>query len=110
MLFRSHADIDLYSPSDHYPEDNKREHAKLEASIARRAARLEPIEKALDCAYDLEFEPLEDLLETVPTTLKGVLALLAYQGDELSEAGLGTEENLERLCMSIRAALDALAA
>src|SRR5258705_7739139 len=38
----THADIDNYSPAHIYPEDNKREHAELSASIARHNARHKP--------------------------------------------------------------------
>jgi hypothetical protein len=75
----THADIDLYTPADLYPHDNAREHAELANAIERRAALFDPLQKAVDDAYDAEMNALEELVETVPTSLDGAVAMLKFQ-------------------------------
>jgi hypothetical protein len=76
---RDHAQIDMYSPRDVYPEDNAREHAELRAAEARREARLTPAENAQEAAWEDARIALEDLCETIPTTMSGVQALLSFR-------------------------------
>jgi hypothetical protein len=102
----SHAEIDLYSPADLFPDDNKREHAELEAAIRRHDELLAPHEEPMDAALDLENDALWELVSTVPTTMKGVLALLAYE-DQLWEMSPGPE-HLHAICYSIEEALETL--
>ena len=85
-ISKTHADIDMYSPADIYPEDNKREHDELSAAEARRDARLLPSQKAMDDAWDADRQALDTLVETVPATMAGVMALLNVQR-ELFDAG-----------------------
>jgi hypothetical protein len=107
---RTHAEIDMYSPADIYHDDNKREHAELEAAMECRDARQLPAEEAMDRAWDAEIRAIADLVETSPTTLKGVMALLAYEQDELWEhrRDMVVAGHLDVLCCSIRTALEAL--
>jgi hypothetical protein len=77
----SHADIDTYTPADLFPQDNKREHEEMAAAIALRDARITPLEEAMDDAAIAEREIVEELVETVPTTIAGVLAMLKFQRD-----------------------------
>jgi hypothetical protein len=74
----SHADIDMFTPADMFPQDNKREHEELSAAISRRDARIVPVREAMDDAWIAEREVLEELVETVPTTIAGVLAMLKF--------------------------------
>jgi hypothetical protein len=74
----SHADIDKYSPPDLYPEDNKAEHEELSAKILRRDTLMHPLQEAMDDAWDAERAAFEELLETVPTTMPGAMALLKW--------------------------------
>jgi hypothetical protein len=83
---KTHADIDWHSPADLYPEDNKREHDELSAAIARRAAKYPPAQEAMDAAWAAERLALDRVIETVPTTMPGVMALLRVRR-ELWDAG-----------------------
>ena len=74
-----HEDIDRYTPAELYPQDNKREHEEMSAAIALCDTRMKPLEEAMDDAWDAEETALADLVETVPTTIDGVLALLKFQ-------------------------------
>jgi hypothetical protein len=78
---RSHADIDRYSPADLFPQDNAREHEQLSAAISLRDARIVPLEEAMNDAAIAEQIVVEELVETEPTTIAGVLALLKFQRD-----------------------------
>jgi hypothetical protein len=78
---RSHADIDRYSPADMFPQDNAREHEQLSAAISLRDARIGPIEEAMNDAAIAEQIIVEELVDTEPTTIGGVLALLRWQRD-----------------------------
>ena len=105
---KTHADIDTYSPADLYPDDNKREHDELAASIARRDARCVPCQKAMDAAWDAEREALETLVQTVPTTMPGVMAMLKFQRD--CDESVGLDEmfepwHLSFICESVETAL-----
>jgi hypothetical protein len=82
----THADIDRYTPADLYPQDNAREHAELANAMERRAALFDPVQKAVDDAYDAEMNALEELVETVPTSIDGALAMLKFH-IEYSEGG-----------------------
>jgi hypothetical protein len=106
-ISKTHSDIDMYSPADHYPDDNKREHDELAASIARRDARRLPIEEAMNAAWDAEREVLETLVQTVPTTMPGVMAMLKFQRDCDGNVGLEMFEpwHLSFLCESVETAL-----
>jgi hypothetical protein len=75
----SHADIDRYTPADLFPQDNKREHEEMSGAISLRDARIGPIEEAMNDAAIAEREIVEELVETEPTTIAGVLALLRFQ-------------------------------
>jgi hypothetical protein len=77
----SHADIDMFTPVDLFPQDNKREHEELSAAILRRDVRIKPLQEAMDDAWDIERQVVEDLVQTVPTTIAGVLAMLKFQRD-----------------------------
>jgi hypothetical protein len=74
-VMRSHADIDKFSPADLYPQDNKLEHAELDAARARRYGLLIPSQESMDAAWDAERAALQELVKTVPTTMPGVMAL-----------------------------------
>jgi hypothetical protein len=50
----------------------------LAAAILRRDERMNPLEQAMDDAWDAEREALEDLVATVPTTIDGALAMLKF--------------------------------
>ena len=97
----------MYSPADLYPDDNKREHDELAASIARRDARCVPIEEAMNAAWDAEREVLETLVQTVPTTMPGVMAMLKFQRDSDERVGLEMFElwHLSFICESVETAL-----
>jgi len=98
---KTHEEIDRYSP-----DDNKREHGALEAAISRRDALLIPSEEATDEAWEAERDALEELVETVPTTMPGVMALLKWHRDlweidpQSIEAG-----HLSYVCESVETAL-----
>ncbi|MGV7219591.1 hypothetical protein [Bradyrhizobium sp. UFLA05-112] len=74
----SHEQIDLYSPADMYPDRNRAEHAALAASIARRDARLNPLQKAVKVAEDVELKARYRVDEIEPTTFEGALAALTF--------------------------------
>jgi hypothetical protein len=95
---RSHDDIDRYTPADLFPHDNKREHEELSAAISFRDARIGPLEEAMNDAAIAEREIVEELVETEPTTIAGVLALLRFQRD-YSEGRDFLEDYLAALLM-----------
>lgn len=70
-----------------FPQDNKREHEELSAAMSRRDARIVPLEEAMDGAWIAKREVLEELVETVPTTIAGVSAMLKFQREYCEDAG-----------------------
>ncbi|MDE5454157.1 hypothetical protein GWE18_15115 [Bradyrhizobium sp. CSA112] len=64
---KTQADIDMYSPADLYPEDNRRDHDELSAAIARRDARHKPSQEAIDAAWEDEREALDRVVLAVPS-------------------------------------------
>jgi hypothetical protein len=96
----------MYTPADLYPGDNRREHAELEAAISRRDAIHIPSQEAMDATWEAERVALEELVETVPTTMPGVMALLKWHRDlwEIDPQSLEAE-HLSYLCESVETAL-----
>ena len=77
----THEEIECYTPADMFPSENEREHAELSAAISRRDARLLPAEEARDAAWDAERDALAVLVQTIPTTTPGVMAMLEFHRD-----------------------------
>jgi hypothetical protein len=103
---KTHEQIDMYTPADLYPGDNRREHAELEAAISRRDAIHIPSQEAMDATWEAERVALEELVETVPTTMPGVMALLKWHRDLWEIAPQSLEaEHLSYLCESAETAL-----
>ena len=101
----SHADIDMYTPADLFPQDNKREHEEMSAAIALRDSRLKPLETAMDDACSALDETIWELVNTVPTTLAGVLALLKVQRDYSDGMGCLESDVAAALMSSVETAL-----
>jgi len=109
-LSRTHKDIDDYTPVDLYPLENEREHAELSSAIARRDARLIPAEEALEAAWDAEREALGQLVQTVPTTMPGVMAMLELHRDWANGDDAIDADYLSCLVESVHQALEEMTA
>jgi hypothetical protein len=72
-------------PSKEYPDLYQRYCDALIERTAARAAIIEPLigdeDEATDEVAGPEFEALQEFAETTPTTLKGLLAMVAYAGE-----------------------------
>ena len=105
-LSRTHIEIDRYTPADLHPLENEREHAELSAAIARRDARLIPAKEALDAAWDVERDELGELVDTVPTTMPGVMAMLELHRNWASGDDEIDADYLSCLVKSVHQALE----
>lgn len=88
-------------------------HGAAERELQARGAKCDSpeTERAMDEAYDFAVETLDEAVETVPTTMAGVLALLQLQRDlwEMNH-GLVDENHLSFICESVETALQNLQA
>jgi hypothetical protein len=101
-----HEQIDYHCPADIWPEENAREHAELSAMIAERDSVCVPTELAMNEAYEAAIETLDAAVETVPTTMAGLMALLELQRDlwELND-DVFDRGHLSFICESVESAL-----
>ena len=106
VFSKTHEEIDRYTPADMFPSENEREHAELAAAISRRDARLLPAEEARDTAWDAEREALGELVQTVPTTMSGVMAMLQFHREWLDGDDALDVDCLSCLVESIHRALE----
>jgi hypothetical protein len=94
---------------------HKAAEAALEATLHDNS-RLEGAAKKYDdslamAAHDAEQEALNELVETVPTTLQGVIASLHYLGEEIDHGyGRITDDEIQPLLANLCEALRTIAA
>jgi hypothetical protein len=78
-------DIERAVPSKEYPDLYQQYCDALIERTAARAAIIEPLigdeDEATNEVAGPEFEALQEFAETTPTTLKGLLAMVAYAGE-----------------------------
>lgn len=74
----SHAEIDMYSPADMYPDRNRSEHMALAAAFARRDARLKPLQETVNSAEAAELKARRQVEDIEPTTVEGAFAALKF--------------------------------
>jgi hypothetical protein len=78
-------DIERAVPSKEYPDLYQHYCDALDERTAARAAIVEPLigdeDEATNEVAGPEFEALQEFAETTPTTLKGLLAMVAYAGE-----------------------------
>lgn len=100
----SHEQIDVFVPADRFPEQNARHHAMFEPLRSQRDQIIGDSERILSEAQDATSEALENVSTVLPTTLEGVLALLAlpaewYERDYARSVG---PEILASLCITVQ--------
>jgi hypothetical protein len=83
LVAYSHEQIDALCPADRFPDMNQLHHASFKDLAKRHADIMGDAERVRQDAAGPAYEALADLVETVPTTLAGILALLDWQRESI---------------------------
>jgi hypothetical protein len=82
----SHKQIDGLCPPDRFPDMNKLHHGWFEDLAKRHADIMGDAERVRQDAAEPSEAALADLVETVPTTMAGVFALIEWQREMFDES------------------------
>uniref|UniRef100_UPI001BD07143 hypothetical protein n=1 Tax=Bradyrhizobium sp. dw_411 TaxID=2720082 RepID=UPI001BD07143 len=83
----SHDQIDALCPPDRFGEMNRSHHEFFEGFVKRHEEIMGDAERVRQDASEPRFDALADLVETVPTTMAGVFALIEWQRDTIDLDG-----------------------
>ena len=79
----SHEQIDALCPPDKFPDMNRLQRAFFDDLARRHADIMGDAERVRQATAGPAYDALADLVETVPTTLAGILALLDWQRESI---------------------------
>jgi hypothetical protein len=99
-----HEYIDIHIPPDRFSKMNAAAHAKLDAEMEQHKAILGDSEKVMEAAMDVQDQPVDTLVWTVPTSIAGVLALLELC-PELSRERVLDDDQADAILESVAEAL-----